>query len=607
MKYFKIVDYITKAARLLTNQERRTWIYLVLLSLTSSAFDTLSVISLFPFLTLLTSANESDWPVAIKTIQQWVPHLDKYQFIVLIGLISLVTLICSVLMRAILNNRQLSFFYTTEYSISSRLFRLYLHQSYGWHSKKHSSELSKNLISEVNNFTQGTLVPLSSLASNLPLSMCMVGVAIFIEPVYSSAVFVILVLAYLFSYKISNYFLASIAQERYVANQLRFKVISEAFSTIKYVKAIAAEDLFWNLYREPALEYSRKYVRAQLVATSPKYFLEILIFGTVITWPLLLILNQFSFIDDAPKLVIIAAAVYRLLPSLQAVFAAFVNLRFQTESMANISNEFTSLQRSYDLPTHSPDKVTRCEQFRRIELRNVSLSYASNQSPSLKNISLSFDSGSTIGLVGLSGSGKTSLADLILGLQFPSNGKILVNGQNQSELAASGIWHSQVAYVPQDVCILDDTIKANITLGSPSMHDHNWLEKCCQLAAIHDYIISLPQGYMTRVGERGSMLSGGQRQRIGLARALYRKPRLLVLDEATSALDPMTERMVLQSIFDSKGDMAIVMIAHRIEAIAKCERIIILDNSCIVGDGCYQELLATNIYFKQLCNSGEYS
>jgi len=235
-----------------------------------------------------------------------------------------------------------------------------------------------------------------------------------------------------------------------------------------------------------------------------------------------------------------------------------------------------------------------------IVFNDITFSYPGASSPTIKNLQLNIPARKTVAFVGSTGCGKTTSIDLLLGLLSPDSGEITVDGININDSLRS--WQDNVGYVSQHIYLADDSITANIAFGvPPHLVDLGSVKTAAQVAAIDSFITEeLRDGYMTIVGERGVRLSGGQRQRIGIARALYRNPDLLVLDEATSALDSVTEEAILKSIERLSGEKTIVMIAHRLATVRKCDRIFVMDGGRLVGMGTYDELISTNEVFQKL-------
>ena len=255
-------------------------------------------------------------------------------------------------------------------------------------------------------------------------------------------------------------------------------------------------------------------------------------------------------------------------------------------------------QTAVDLPSGGT-AVLRPE--RAIVLDSISYSYPENERTALKNVSLEIGACTTVGIVGGTGAGKTTLVDLVLGLLSPTEGEIRIDDTALTN-ANMRPWQRAIGYVPQSIYLVDDTVTRNIAFGLPTEEiDAEKVERASRLAALHDFVVNeLPLGYDTIVGERGVRLSGGQRQRIGIARALYNTPSLLILDEATSALDNITEKVVIEAVENMRNEMTIVMIAHRLSTVRRCDVIHVMERGTVVASGTYDQLLEGNELFRKM-------
>jgi ABC-type multidrug transport system fused ATPase/permease subunit len=241
-----------------------------------------------------------------------------------------------------------------------------------------------------------------------------------------------------------------------------------------------------------------------------------------------------------------------------------------------------------------------------IELESIRFNYPNTETPAIHDLSLRIEAGTTVGLVGPTGCGKTTSVDILLGLLTPQRGRLLVDGDEITEENLRR-WQVNLGYVPQQIYLSDSTLARNIAFGIPEHKiDLDAVERAARVANLHDFVVSeLPEGYRTIVGERGVRLSGGQRQRVGIARAVYHNPAVLVLDEATSALDTVTETAVMDAIHNLAHEKTIIVIAHRITTVRECDNIYMLDKGRIVAEGTYDRLLKTSEHFRALAKVKE--
>jgi ABC-type multidrug transport system fused ATPase/permease subunit len=303
-----------------------------------------------------------------------------------------------------------------------------------------------------------------------------------------------------------------------------------------------------------------------------------------------------SFIDAIPIITLYAFAGYRLMPSFQQIYSSIAILRYAGPALDSLYDDMKRLKPLVAKYENIQEDVKFNEN---ISLNDINFQYPNASRTSLKKINFSISARTTVGLVGPTGSGKTTLVDLILCLLEAQNGTLKVDGRiiNKKNIKA---WQNLIGYVPQNIYLTDDTITANIALGVDPMNiDHKEIVRAAKNASIHDFVINeLPKKYETTVGERGIRLSGGQRQRIGIARALYRRPQLLILDEATSALDNLTEKIVMEAVQNIGKNITIIIIAHRLSTVRECDKIYLLENGQIKSQGRFEELIESDKNFK---------
>jgi ABC-type multidrug transport system fused ATPase/permease subunit len=319
--------------------------------------------------------------------------------------------------------------------------------------------------------------------------------------------------------------------------------------------------------------------RVPIFGNSARYLVEPLAFGGLVLAVLVLAVKGRDFSDILPNLGVMALAGYRLLPSLQLLYSQLTQVSSMRHAVNEVYEEFVAAETDRSIPPEIiRDALARARPLRwsdAITLREVSFRYPGASRPALDGISLIIAKNTSLGVIGPTGSGKSTLVDLLLGLYEPTAGEMLIDGRPLTTAFVPS-WQATIGYVPQDIFLIDDSIARNIAFGLPDNEiDRVRLREACATAQIIDFIeTELPNGFETYVGERGIRLSGGQRQRIGLARALYHRPSLLILDEATSALDVATEAKLLQALRSLAGKLTMVVAAHRLSAVANCDQLV---------------------------------
>lgn len=442
---------------------------------------------------------------------------------------------------------------------------------------ENSGVLIKKVVGDVMNFTTGVLLPLLDSIARIATIVLLIALLFFVHP--QIAIVATLAFGFFYSivYRLFRKWRASATEGFKTANRGIFTESQQLFGGIKPVKVHCVEDAFINRFKVHSKQQARLSAWLALISSAPRYLIEPLAFGGVVVAVLISAAKGGDLAVILPNLGVMALAGYRLLPAMQLLYGQLNQLATTRHALDEVYDEFRAAEENVsEIDSRSDNSFTRPASFqwsREIVFNDVSFQYPTASKPAIKHLNFSIPKNSTLGIVGTTGSGKSTLVDLLIGLHSPSKGKILVDDVPISA-ANCRAWRMGVGYVPQDIFLIDDTIKANIAFGvTPSEINQDLLERAAAAAQICEFIRSeLQQSWNTTVGERGVQLSGGQRQRIGLARALYHQPSLLILDEATSALDQTTEGQVVDTIKNLHGSLTIVIIAHRLSTLAMCDR-----------------------------------
>jgi ABC-type multidrug transport system fused ATPase/permease subunit len=354
-----------------------------------------------------------------------------------------------------------------------------------------------------------------------------------------------------------------------------------------------------GLYEKAAQRSASATARLAVMLEMPRFALEAITFGMLLALVLLLLLrNDGNIASLVPTLGIFAFSAMRLLPALQQIYHGLANIRGAQVALDTIVTDYANTR---PIPRTFDDIKPLVKLQHVLELSEIDFRYGSAGRQTLEGLSLKIPARTTVGLVGGTGAGKTTIVDLILGLLTPDQGQIRVDGTPITNQNLRG-WQQTLGYVPQSIFLTDDTVAANIAFGVPKAQiDMEAVERAARAAALHDFVVGdLAQGYDTIVGERGIRLSGGQRQRIGIARALYRDPTLLIMDEATSALDNITEQVVMEAVQNIRTDKTIILIAHRLTTVKNCDQIFLMEQGRLIAQGTYEELVASNETFRRM-------
>jgi ABC-type multidrug transport system fused ATPase/permease subunit len=593
---------LKKLLDLLTPHERKRAGLLLGMILVMALLDMLGVASIMPFMAVLANPELVETNTILKTAYAASINFGvdtPEQFLFTLGIGVFVLLVGSLAFKALTTYAQLRFTLMREYSIGKRLVEGYLHQSYSWFLNRHSADLGKTILSEVSTVIGHGVTPIMNLIAHGAVAIALLTLLIVMDPKLALIVGLTLSAAYGLIFKTTSGLLARMGTERVKVNQERFTAVSEAFGAAKEVKVGGLEHAYIQRFAEPAQTYARHQASAQVISQLPRFALEAIAFGGMLLVMLYLMAQSGSFASALPIIALYAFAGYRLMPALQQIYGALTSLRFAGPALDALHQDLMSLQ-----PPGPNTQQPAMPLTQAITLNNIVYRYPNAATPALKGISLSIPAKSTVGLVGATGSGKTTTVDLVLGLLDAQEGTLAIDGQPITEHNKRA-WQRAIGYVPQQIYLADDTVAANIAFGiGPEQIDQAAVERAAKIANLHEFVTSdLPQGYATTVGERGVRLSGGQRQRIGIARALYHNPQVLILDEATSALDNLTEQAVMEAVHNLGQEITIILIAHRLSTVKDCDQIFLLEKGELKAQGRFEELTQASERFRAMAAS----
>jgi ABC-type bacteriocin/lantibiotic exporter with double-glycine peptidase domain len=589
-----------KFLTLLTSSERKRAGVLMVMILVMAFLDMLGVASIMPFIAVLTNPELVQTNTVLNiafTTSRHVGIQTIDQFLFAIGALVFVLLVTSLTFKALTTYAQTRFTLMREYSIAKRLVESYLNQPYSWFLNRHSADLGKNILSQVNTVIINGMLPLMTLISQSMVALALLILLLVVDLLLALSIGLVLALVYAGIYTFMSNRLKRLGHASIYANQERFTVISEAFSAVKELKIGGLEQAYTQRFATPANIYVQSEASARVIALLPRFILEVLAFGGMLLIILYLIAKNLSFASALPVITLYTFAGYRLIPALQQIYQSFTQLRFVGASLSALDKEISSLK-VLDI---QQTKIKPLQLTQAIQLTQVSYYYPNATQPTLKGIDLTIHAHSKVGFVGATGSGKTTMVDVILALLEPQEGTLSVDGLTITA-ANRRAWQRAIGYVPQYIYLADDSVAANIAFGVNAKDiDQKAVERAAKIANLHEFVINdLPLGYSTTVGERGVRLSGGQRQRIGIARALYHSPQVLIFDEATSALDNLTEQAVMESVNKLSHQVTIIMVAHRLSTIKSCDQIFLMDGGKIVTHGSYENLIKENNSFKKM-------
>lgn len=568
--------------------KRRRWqfVFLLMLMLMTSFSEVLSITSLLPFLTALSSPEKifrlQEMQFFIEVLQL---HQPKELLLPLIIVFTLATVFATGMRLLLLwVNTKMSFAVGAEIGVA--IYRKVLYQSYDVYCTKNSSELIDGVInkaSSVINILNMFLTLISSVLMLVCILFAFLAVnAIMAITFFCGFSFIYLILMFFTREKIAH-------NSRVIAREsmLAIKALQEGFGGIRDVLIDGTQEIYCQQYQFSDVPFRRAQASNVFIAGAPRYALEAL--------GMLLIAGSILFLSEQPDglnkaipiLGVLVLGAQRLLPVLQQSYGAWSGIKGNQASLRDAIKLI-----SQPLPVvHSPASLQPMPFGNNIILNQVSFKYTEETPYVLKRINLLINKGSRVGVIGATGSGKSTLVDVIMGLLTPTIGSIEIDGQSITADNCTS-WKLQIAHVPQTIFLADKSIEENIAFGVPKNQiDPLRVRQAASQAQIAGSIEEWPEQYHTVVGDRGIRLSGGERQRIGIARALYKRAKVIIFDEATSALDADTEEAVMNSIKSLSPELTVIIIAHRLSTLKSCEKIIELHDGTIKRIMKYDEMI----------------
>ncbi len=574
-----VADLIRRVLFLARPYGRAKLFFIFSLSLAQALFQVIGITSIFPFLAIAADPDRIRRSHFGTRFLSLFPPMEDRQLLLVAGVIAIVGLVASNAVNLLAEYARTRYTENFGHWLRVRLLRRMASQPYTYFLQRNSGELLKKILSDVASYTNGVLLPLLDTVARVFTAALVLATLFLVQPVIAVSAAIGLGGFYVTIFRLLARKRREVDENLRISVSGVFREAQQMLSGIKPVKVHRAEEHFLNRFARHSAVIAQTNARLPIFSNSARYLVEPLAFGGLVVAVLLLAARGRDFSDILPNLGVMALAGYRLLPSLQLLYSQLTQISSVRHALNEVYDEFAAAETDKSIrPEIIGDALAPARPLRwsdAIVLREVGFRYPGASRPALHGLSLTVPKNSSVGVIGPTGSGKSTLVDLLLGLYHPTAGEILIDDRPLTpELVPS--WQASIGYVPQDIFLIDDTIARNIAFGLPDNEiDPARLREACAIAQLLDFVeAELPDGFDTNVGERGVRLSGGQRQRIGLARALYHRPSLLILDEATSALDMATEAKLLDALRSLAGKLTMVVAAHRLSAVANCDQLI---------------------------------
>jgi ABC-type multidrug transport system fused ATPase/permease subunit len=582
-------------SRLLNPAQRRRYIALQIYFLIAAVVQVAVVASIAPFIGILAQ------PELIRTnrLLAWMYSAGGFQsdsaFLIFFACLLILVIVVGNAIPAFMGFLSWQFVRTVAVDLQSDVYRGFMYGDLAKRAHLNSPQMISMVTQGVNRLIHHIVLPLLSfVSSGFAIGLIAVGL-LFYDPVVALVAVIVVGGGYVGIFLLSKRRLAAYGRISWDSLEAKQRILSESLGGIREIRLAGTIPAYESKLHSITDSALRAEAKANLFGDLPRFALEGIAFSALLALGIFLILRGDPWASIVAILSVYAMAGYRILPSAQAVFRAASMMRANMDVVDEILDDIKAGRDVLDFPTRTDVRYSREAP---LVFNQVSFAYPGESRNVLENINVQFERGSITALVGRSGAGKSTFADLALGLISPTAGKILVGDIDiQSSLTA---WQRSVSLVSQNVFLLDDTVERNIVFGTGGEVDENRLTQAAEMAHAAGFINALPQQYQCRAGENGSRFSGGQRQRIGIARALYNDAELIVLDEPTSALDSVAERDVIGAIGSLRGLKTVILITHKLQSLKSADNIIVLDHGRVVSSGTFASLSETCDLFGSL-------
>ncbi|MBR4528828.1 MAG: ABC transporter ATP-binding protein [Lachnospiraceae bacterium] len=571
---------LKKMAVLLDGRQKRQMAGIVVLMLIGGILESLGIGLIVPVMQIVVDPDkivEKPW---LAMLYNGLGMQSSTAFAAFFMVLIVVVFVLKNIFLFLVNVVQLRFVYTNQFETSRRMMINFMTRQYEYYLGADTTVIQRSITSDVNNM-YGLILSILQLVSEMIVFVCLVGILLFTDPVMTCTIALLLIVTLL----VIKYFIKPVMVRAGKDNQDYYsglyKWIEESVTGIKDIKIAAREKYFINGYADCGKGYVNAVQKYQLYNSTPRLLIETVAIAGMIGYMLAVLSTGVPFTQMLPQLTVLAGAAARLLPSANRINNYLTSIAYFEPFFMNVSDnlqtDIRDVRVTYDENGYrARETVDKLPVTDKIELSDITYRYPGTETNVLEHASMTIPVGKAVGIVGASGAGKTTIVDIMLGLLQVQGGTVTADGVDVFSNYRG--WLKNIGYIPQTIFMIDTTIRKNVAFGIPDDEiDDERVWRALAEAQLDEFVKSLPDGLDTTIGERGIRLSGGQRQRIGIARAIFEDPEVLVLDEATSALDGETEAAIMESINRLHGRKTLIIIAHRLQTIEKCDMVYRID------------------------------
>ena len=561
---------------LLDKRQKKQMVGIVFMMLIGGILESLGIAMIAPVMQIVVDSEQIEQNNILSFIYHGLNLSSPTQLaeLIMVGLI--LVFVIKNLFLYLMNVVQLRFVYTNQFATSRRMMINFMQRPYEYYLNADTSVIQRSITSDVNNM-YGLILSCLQLISEVIVFICLVVILLSQDARMTITIASLLVVVLLIIKFVIKPVMVKAGQDNQDYYSGLYKWINESVTGIKEIKIANKENYFINGYADCGAGYVSAVQKYNLYNSTPRLLIETIAIAGMVGYMLFVMARGTSLADLLPQLTVLAAAAARLLPSANRINNYLTSIAYFEPFMMNVSDNLQEEIHDGSVSYNSEDyrkkvEVKKLPVTKSIDMVDISYRYPNTDSLILDKANMTIPVGKSVGIVGTSGAGKTTIVDVLLGLLKPENGTIYADGVDV--MTDYKGWLKNVGYIPQTIFMVDSTIRKNVAFGCPDEDiDDNKVWQALKEASLDEFVRSLPEGLDTEIGERGIRLSGGQRQRIGIARALFEDPEVLVLDEATSALDNETEAAIMDSINRLHGKKTLIIIAHRLQTIEKCDMV----------------------------------